>query len=132
MKRVSAREAHALMEHEGYVYLDVRSRAEFDEGHPRGALHVAWLEPGPDGLQVNRGFLSAVQGVLARDARIVVGCASGVRSLAAAALLVESGFLHVCEQRAGMAGVRDSFGRVREPGWRDAGLPVATAEEAVG
>ena len=132
MKRVSAREAHTLMEHEGYVYLDVRTRAEFDECHPRGALHVAWLESGPAGMVVNPSFLSSVESALGREARIVVGCASGVRSLAAAALLVEHGFLHVCEQRAGMNGVRDPFGRVREPGWRAAGLPVEPAEKLEG
>jgi len=129
MDRVSAREAHALMEHEGYVYLDVRTQPEFAEGHPPGALNVPWLEPGPAGMVANPSFVSLVESALSREARIVVGCASGVRSLAAAQLLVERGFLHVCEQRAGMSGVRDPFGRVREPGWRDAGLPVVTAEE---
>jgi rhodanese-related sulfurtransferase len=125
---VSAREAHALMENEGYVYLDVRTRPEFDEAHPTGALHVAWLEPGNHGMVVNPSFVPQVEAVLARDARIVVGCASGVRSLAAANALVESGFVEVCEQRAGMAGVRDPFGRVREKGWRDEGLPTSVAE----
>lgn len=130
MRRVSAREAHALMENEGYVYLDVRTRPEFDEAHPRGAILVPWLEPGPEGMSINPSFVPQVEGVLARDARIVVGCASGVRSLAAATALVESGFSEVCEQRAGMAGVRDPFGRVREKGWRDEGLPTEVTDES--
>lgn len=128
MRRVAAREAYALMESEGYVYLDVRTRPEFDEGHPKGALHVPWLEPGPDGMSINASFVPQVEAVLSRDARIVVGCASGVRSLAAATALIESGFVAVCEQRAGMAGVRDPFGRVREKGWRDEGLPISVVE----
>jgi rhodanese-related sulfurtransferase len=128
MRRVSAREAYALMESEGYVYLDVRTRPEFDEAHPKGALHVPWLEPGPDGMSINLSFVPQVAALLAREARIVVGCASGVRSLAAAAALIESGFVEVCEQRAGMAGVRDPFGRVREKGWRDEGLPTSAVE----
>jgi rhodanese-related sulfurtransferase len=127
MRRVSAREAHELMQSQGYVYLDVRTRPEFDEAHPEGALHVPWLVPGRDGMSSNPSFVPQVEAVLARDARIVVGCASGVRSLAAATALIESGFVEVCEQRAGMAGVRDPFGRVREKGWRDEGLPVSTA-----
>lgn len=116
------------MEGEGYVYLDVRTRPEFDEAHPARAVHVAWLEPGPEGMSSNPSFVAQVEAALGRDARIVVGCASGVRSLAAATALIESGFVDVCEQRAGMAGVRDAFGRVREKGWRDEGLPIQSLE----
>jgi rhodanese-related sulfurtransferase len=124
MKRVSAREAHALMKHEGYLYLDVRTVQEFDEGRPTGAVNVPWVVSGPSGMVANAAFLEQVERVLGRQSRIVVGCASGVRSLSAATLLMESGFVHVVEQRAGMAGVRDGFGRVRERGWRDEGLPT--------
>ena len=113
------------MEEQGYVYLDVRTRPEFDELHPRGAINVPWLEVGAEGTAINPRFLEQVEATLGRESRIVVGCASGVRSLAAAELLTESGFSEVCEQRAGMTGVRDPFGRVREKGWRDEGLPTA-------
>jgi rhodanese-related sulfurtransferase len=126
MQRVSPREAHALMEHEGYVYLDVRTVPEFEQGHPTGAYNVPWAVPGEQGLVVQPTFLAQVQSVLQREARIVVGCASGVRSREAAARLETAGFVHVVEQRAGSDGVRDPFGRIRERGWRDEGLPLST------
>jgi rhodanese-related sulfurtransferase len=123
-RRVSAREAHALCG-QGYSYLDVRSVAEFDAGHPEGAYNVPLSEPAPEGMRDNPEFARQVEALFAREAPLVVGCASGVRSLRAARLLVERGFTQVVEQRAGMEGVRDPFGRVREPGYRAEGLPVA-------
>ncbi len=114
MRRISAREAHALLA-EGYVYLDVRSALEFALGHPHGALNV------PLG---GGDFVEDVRDLLGDDARVIVGCATGVRSLVAAQQLLAAGFTDVLEQRAGMDGVRDAFGRVKERGWRAEGLPV--------
>ncbi|MDB4971670.1 MAG: Rhodanese domain protein [Myxococcaceae bacterium] len=118
------------MEREGYVYLDVRTVQEFEQGHPRGAYNVPWLEPAAEGLAPNPQFLAQVRAVLASDRAIVVGCASGVRSLAAAEALEAHGFRQVSEQRAGMSGVRDPFGRLQERGWRDESLPLSTQAEA--
>ena len=109
----------------GFVYLDVRTVPEFDEGHPPRAYNVPLQHPGADGLVDNPDFVSQVRALIAPDAGIVVACAAGVRSLRAAQLLADSGFTNLVEQRAGMSGVRDAFGRVRERGWRDEGLPLA-------
>jgi rhodanese-related sulfurtransferase len=129
IERISAREAHALVE-QGYAYLDVRAVAEFDTGHPPGAYNVPLLTPrAGGGLLENDDFLRVVHAALAKDARVVVGCATGVRSLRAAELLSADGYLHVVEQRAGMEGVRDAFGRVREKGHRAEGLPVSVSRE---
>ena len=125
MRRVSPREAHELMTSAGFVYLDVRTAPEFAEGHPRGAHNVPLQHPGEDGLVDNPAFVAQVRARFAPDDGIVVGCAAGVRSLRAARLLADSGFTNLVEQRAGMSGVRDAFGRVRERGWRDEGLPLA-------
>lgn len=123
--RVSAREAHALVREQGYAYLDVRSVPEFDAGHPEGAYNVPLAEPAAEGMRDNPRFLREVEALFAKSAPLVVGCASGVRSLRAAGLLVAHGFTRVVEQRAGMEGVRDPFGRVQEKGHRAEGLPVA-------
>jgi rhodanese-related sulfurtransferase len=125
MRRVSPREAHALLEHEGYVYLDVRAVPEFEQGHPVGAYNVPWLVAAADGMTPNPHFLAQVAAVLAEDRAIVVGCASGVRSLAAANCLALRGYTQVVEQRAGMAGRPDPFGRMTERGWAAEGLPVS-------
>jgi rhodanese-related sulfurtransferase len=125
-RRISAREAHALLA-QGYTYLDVRAVAEFDTGHPPGAYNVPLLLPrAGGGTSENVDFLRVVQALFPADAKIVVGCATGVRSLRAAQLLQGAGYANVLEQRAGMDGVRDAFGRTLEKGHRAEGLPLCT------
>lgn len=126
LQRLSPREADTLVRERGHAYLDVRSVPEFDGGHPEGAYNVPLGEPAASGLRDNGAFVAEVCAVFDKDAPLVVGCASGVRSLRAANLLLEHGFTRVVEQRAGMDGVRDAFGRVKERGHRAEGLPVAT------
>jgi rhodanese-related sulfurtransferase len=130
VSRISAREAHALIE-QGYVYLDVRAVAEFDTGHPLDAYNVPLLAPRlGGGMEENGDFLRVVRAFLAKDTRVIVGCATGVRSLRAAELLIADGYAEVQELRAGMEGVRDAFGRVKERGYRAEGLPVSVTSAA--
>ncbi len=128
-ERISPREAQACQE-QGYVYLDVRAVAEFDTGHPPGAYNVPLLTPRTGGgTEENAAFMRVVGAAFTRDTKLVVGCATGVRSLRAAELLRAAGYKHVLEQRAGMDGVRDAFGRVREKGHRAEGLPISVSSE---
>lgn len=128
--RVSAREAHTLVSAQGYAYLDVRAVPEFDTGHPPGAYNVPLFTPrAGGGMDENAAFVDEVRAALPHARKIVVGCASGVRSQRASQLLAEAGFLELVEQRAGVDGVRDPFGRVREPGHRAEGLPLVTRAE---
>jgi rhodanese-related sulfurtransferase len=120
LRRVSASEAMALIEREGYLYLDVRSVPEFEAGHPKGAYNIPLAHLGPLGMTPNRDFLTQVERCFPKDARLVVGCKSGGRSLQAATLLLASGFAHVVDQRCGFDGVPGGAG------WREAGL---SAEE---
>lgn len=130
MRQVSPHDAHDLMEREGYVYLDVRSVSEFEEGHPAGAYNVPLAEPDEAGdMQENADFVRHVAVALGPDAKVIVGCASGVRSRIAAERLSAGGFDAVVDQHAGMIGVRDPFGRMRERGWRSLDLPVSTEAE---
>jgi rhodanese-related sulfurtransferase len=129
VERISAREAHARLQ-QGHVYLDVRAVAEFDTGHPPGAFNVPLLVPrAGGGTEENREFMRVVRAAFARDTKLVVGCATGVRSLRAAELLIADGYGQVSEQRAGMDGVRDAFGRLREKGQRAEGLPISVSSE---
>ena len=123
--RVSAREAHALVLEQGYVFLDVRSEPEFALGHPRGAYNVPLMHAGSGGLVENREFMSVIQAEFARECKFVVGCQSGSRSHTAALLLLAAGYRDVVEQRAGFEGTRDPFGRATEAGWRAAALPCS-------
>ena len=127
--RISPQEAQDKMT-KGATYVDVRTEAEFAEGHPEGAINVPFLLAGGAGMIDNPDFLSAMTLRFAKDAKIVVGCKSGNRSLRAARAMLGAGFTEVTENRAGWDGVRDPFGQVKEPGWSRAGLPVEAGTPA--
>lgn len=130
IKRVSPQEARALMQNEGYVYLDVRSIPEFEAGHPAGAYNIPLAHMTQGGMRPNGGFLVEVATVFPKDAKLVLGCKSGGRSLRAAEALTQTGYENIVDQRAGFDGARNSFGQVQEAGWQGAGLDVATEAEA--
>jgi rhodanese-related sulfurtransferase len=117
VKRVSPAEARELIDKQGYVYVDVRSLPEFAAGHPEGAYNVPLMNMGPGGMSPNPDFLK-VMGTFSKDAKLVLGCKGGGRSLRAAGMLEAAGYTNVIDQRAGFEG-HD------EPGWRPAGLPVS-------
>ena len=122
-KRVSPEEAKELIE-QGYLYVDVRSEPEFAEAHPLAAVNVPLLHLGAGGMSPNPDFLSVMTAAFPKDAKLVVGCKAGSRSLRAATMLLEAGFTDVIDQRAGFDGVRDAFGAYSEKGWGPSGLPV--------
>ncbi len=118
IQRVSAKEASAKVS-DGWIYVDVRTTDEFEAGHPAGAVNVPISHrdgPNPD-------FVRVMNASFAKDAKIVVGCKAGGRSLRAARTLVAEGFTNVIDQRAGWDGARSPFGELVEPGWLQAGLP---------
>lgn len=127
--RISPQEALAMMA-EGYTYVDVRTEEEFAESHPSGALNVPWQVRGPNGLEANPDFVAVIERLFPKDAKLVLGCRSGARSLRAADRLALAGFTAVLDQRAGMAGVKGSFGETLEQGWTGAGLPTETGAPA--
>jgi rhodanese-related sulfurtransferase len=124
LKTASPEETQALLA-EGYVYVDVRTEAEFSAGHPPGALNVPVSSAGAP----NPDFVPVLERALGKDAKIVVGCKSGPRSRRAADALARAGFMDVVEMPAGFGGGRDEFGRPL-PGWVDQGLPVETGAPA--
>jgi rhodanese-related sulfurtransferase len=75
------------------------------------------------GPEPNERFVDVVKQHFGAEARIVVGCAMGVRSGKAARLLMDAGYTNVVEQKSGFDGSRDAFGR-KSPGWRDCKLPL--------
>ncbi|MCS6797904.1 MAG: rhodanese-like domain-containing protein [Myxococcota bacterium] len=129
IRRVSPREAHDLVQREGYVYLDVRTEEEFAQGHPKGAWNVPFLLSTPSGMAPNPDFLTVVRAHFDTSTRIIVGCAAGGRSARAAEALAQAGYTNVVDQRAGWSGCRDPFGQIVEAGWAAEGLPSATRAE---
>ena len=124
IKRVAPEEALDLVRNEGFVYLDVRSVPEFEQGHPEGAYNVPLMHMGPAGGSPNLDFLPVVEKRFAKDAGIVVGCRTANRSEHAASLMERAGYSRLAIQRAGFAGTRDFFGRL-DPGWGPKGLPTS-------
>jgi rhodanese-related sulfurtransferase len=125
VRRISPEEAQAKLS-EGYVYVDVRTEPEFEDGHPAGALNVPFLVAAPGGRVKNDDFARIMSALFPKDAKIILGCRTGERSLRAAQELMAGGFTDVFDQRAGWDGARDAFGKMIEPGWALADLPVET------
>ena len=123
--RISPKEASEKLA-EGWTYVDVRTTQEFEAGHPAGAFNVPLrLSTGP-----NSDFLRAMNAAFGKDARIIVGCKTGVRSLRAAQMLLADGFTQVLDQRAGWDGATGPFGNLTEPGWSRVGLPGEQGQPA--
>jgi phage shock protein E len=118
--RISPQQAAAKLD-AGWVYLDLRDEEEFEDGHPAGAVNVPYIRDA-------ERFVAAVRARVRADAKLVVGCRSGLVSLHAAEMLERAGY-EVVEQRAGFDGLRGPYGELEEPGWERAGLPVASACE---
>jgi molybdopterin/thiamine biosynthesis adenylyltransferase/rhodanese-related sulfurtransferase len=96
-------------EAEGPVFLDVREREEWDEGHIPAAVHLArgWLE-------------SRIEQIVPDHSRpIVAYCASGNRSIFAARTLEELGYEHVVSLAGG---IND---------WKRRGYPLAVETGAL-
>jgi rhodanese-related sulfurtransferase len=77
----------------------------------------------------NADFVASVARTIPRTTKLLVGCEMGGRSQHACELLAAAGFIDVANVRGGFGGLRDPSGRVVVPGWRDAGLPVATGRQ---
>lgn len=129
LKRITPEEANQLLA-DGYTYLDVRTEAEWAAGHPQGAFNIPISFAGAAGMTPNAAFVSEVEKVFPKDAKLVVGCKAGGRSLRAAKLLIAAGFGDVVDQRAGYDGARDAFGKITDAGWVEKGLP--TEKETAG
>jgi rhodanese-related sulfurtransferase len=127
IQQLPPRSAHDLREADpSIVHLDVRTPAEFAQGHPTGAWNVPIaLESGP-----NPEFLAVAAKVAAdKGARVVVSCAAGGRSQRACDALERAGWKNLVNVQGGFGGARDHQGRLATPGWADAGLPVSTDAE---
>jgi rhodanese-related sulfurtransferase len=129
VKRVTPIEAEALLK-EGWAYLDVRSIPEFEGGHPAGAANIPLLHMNGGRMAPNPAFQSVVAANYPKDAKIVVGCKAGGRSLQAATLREAAGYTSVVDMRGGFHGERDNLGRVACAGWAESGLPVEASAPA--
>lgn len=109
------------------LYVDVRTEAEFERGHPTGAVNIPVVFiKGPGEMEPNDEFLAVAEKTLPKNRKLVVGCMAGGRSQRACEMLEQAGYADLTNVRGGFGGARDASGAVIVPGWRDAGLPVST------
>jgi len=92
---ISVEETHQLLEaKEPVALLDIREKEEIALGYIKGAVFL------PQGLLNEK-----VEELLPdKDAPVVVYCAAGIRSLAAAKLMKEKGYAHVFSMAKGIEG----------------------------
>src|SRR5260370_40873180 len=98
---------------EGWTYVDVRTREEFEAGHPPGAVNVPIMHAADGAMTPNPDFMSVMTVAFPKDAKIICGCKAAGRSLRAAQMLLAGGFTEILDQRAGWDGARDPGGRAR-------------------
>jgi len=96
-----------LQKREPVVLLDIREKEEVALGHIRGAF---FLSQGRLGQQVEALLPE-------KDVPIVVYCAGGIRSLAAAKLMREKGYMNVYSMAKGI------------DGWKEAGYEIVSDSE---
>ena len=115
-----------LDERSGYVYLDVRSVAEFAAGHVPGAINIPIAEPNPatGQMEPNAEFLSVVEATIPPETPLIVGCKSGGRSARACAMLLRSGYTDPRNMVGGFGGAMDPSGEMVHEGWSTLGYPI--------
>ena len=85
---ITAEEAKEIMDtQQGYVILDVRTQAEYDQGHIPGAIVISYEE-------IEAKAESVLQD---KSQLILVYCRSGRRSKIAAEVLVKLGYTNIKE-----------------------------------
>lgn len=126
-KRIDPERARELLEGGGYHFIDVRTPEEFDQGHVPAARNIPFMVRGPRGAGIfrNESFLKAVETQFDREARLIIGCHRGGRSMQAADLLSEKGYSNVLDMRGGFAGEVDPFGKMIFPGWEVRRYPTS-------
>lgn len=98
--KISPEEAKAIMDKETVIVLDVRTQAEFDEGHIQNAVLLPSTE-----------ITTKAEALLPdKNAKILVYCRSGNRSSQASKALIELGYTDVLD----FGGITDwSYGVVK-------------------
>ena len=84
-KKITAEEAKGIIDNEDVIIVDVRTQAEYDEGHIKNAVNAPVTEIADKAEKVLDD----------KSAKILVYCRSGNRSATAAKTLIEMGYNNV-------------------------------------
>lgn len=122
VQNIRPKEAFQKMK-EGYSYLDVRTKEEFENGHPKGATNIPIFVMGPAGRMPNPKFAEAVKEKFPKATKLVIGCHSGGRSAKACELLQAQGYVDCFNIDGGFGGRTDPATGETIAGWQEEGLP---------
>ena len=127
VKQINSQQTNEILQSDkSAVYIDVRTEAEYQNGHVPGAKNIPVVLPDPATRRMtpNPEFLKTVEAQFGKDTKIICGCQMGGRSQHAADLLVQTGFADVSNMQGGFGGARDPMGNVTAPGWMQSGFPI--------
>ena len=111
------------------MYLDVRTVAEFNQGHPPHAWNIpVFVRTDDGGMQKNADFLATVEKAIPKDTYVIVGCRSGKRSAIALNIMRGAGYGQLSNVLGGFLGQRDASGTTVHSGWKEAGYEVETGD----
>lgn len=124
--QITPEDTKRLLESKQWTYLDVRTVPEFYQGHVPGSINipVAEISPASGRMEFNPNFLVAVQSRFPVDAKLILGCKSGGRSMSACEVLMSAGYTNVRNIDGGFGGVTDGSGQMIQEGWSTLGYPI--------
>ncbi len=95
--------------------IDVRTKEEFEHGHPKGAINIPYEMKVNGEMVINKHFVEQVNRLTddGYDKEIVLICRIGLRSVKAAILLADEGYEKLTNIQQGFVN-----------GWKKAGLPI--------
>ena len=131
IQNISPQEAKDLLESDqGYVYVDVRSEFEFEQGHPAPAINIPikQMNQSSQMLEDNPDFVEVLEANFPVDAKLIIGCAAGPRSAEACRILAQQGYQDLANVEGGFGGMRDMSGTVLKEGWMQLGFPVENGD----
>jgi E3 ubiquitin-protein ligase RNF13 len=131
IESLDPRSAHKAMSAESdFVFMDVRTVEEYEQGHPKHAINIPWavIDPRSGQMAQNPDFLPTVQKTVKPGTKIYASCQSGIRSMNACRDLQGAGYVALVNIEGGFGGKRDPTGAISMDGWRDSGLPVESGK----
>ena len=115
-KNVSVEEARGMIEKADVFVLDVRTPAEFNSSHIKGANPIPVRNASGSNLNPDL-LLEARINEVPKNKKVLVYCRTGRRSDAASTILANAGYLQVYNMAGGITS------------WIDAGYPVVSSQD---
>lgn len=125
VEEISPEKAYQMLKNPSTYLVDVRSIAEYVfVGHPEKAYNIPlmfWSEEKQD-LVPNDNFIQDIKSRFKENNVLIFICRSGGRSLRAAEMVSQAGFINVYSINEGFEGEEDERGYRTINGWKNRGL----------